>query len=107
MLSACIGIYDATLAAPRSLAGALAVALAIVGMQTPKTLHPPGGATALIAVICSPKLKALGYGYVLMPVLVGVVLLLLVDLVFNNVTASRHYPANRHWYRVWRWRYHE
>ena len=80
---------------------AAALALAIVGMQITKTLHPPGGATALIAVIGSPQLKALDYKYVLMPVLAGV-LLLLVALVCNNLSATRHYPTNKYWYRFWR-----
>src|SRR6185369_12864208 len=43
----------------------LAVAFSIVLMQISKTLHPPGGATALIAVIGSEKVKALGYWFVL------------------------------------------
>ena len=51
------------------LSSALAVALSIVMMQITKTLHPPGGATALIANIGSEKIKALGYMYVLSPVL--------------------------------------
>jgi CBS-domain-containing membrane protein len=89
------------------LAGALAVSLSIVGMQITKTLHPPGGATALIAVIGSPQLKALGYWYVLTPVLSGVLLLLLVALLFNNITASRHYPSNKNWYRFWQRKYGE
>src|SRR5215208_5029029 len=42
----------------------LAVSLAIVGMQITKTLHPPGGATALIAVTGSTAIKNLGYWYV-------------------------------------------
>jgi CBS domain-containing membrane protein len=83
------------------LAGALAVALAIVGMQITKTLHPPGGATALIAVIGSPQLKALGYGYVFVPVLAGVLVLLAVALLVNNATQARRYPANKNWYRFW------
>lgn len=36
-----------------------AVSFSIVLMQITKTLHPPGGATALIAVIGSPKIKTL------------------------------------------------
>jgi CBS domain-containing membrane protein len=87
------------------LAAALAVSLSIVGMQVTKTLHPPGGATALIAVIGSPQLKALGYFYLLAPVLTGALILLLVAVIFNNITATRHYPANKHWYRFWRRRY--
>jgi len=83
------------------LAAALAVSLAIVGMQITKTLHPPGGATALIAIIGSPQLKALGYWYVVMPVLTGVSLLLLVAVIVNNLAPTRRYPANKNWYRFW------
>lgn len=71
----------------------LAVALSIVGMQITKTLHPPGGATALIAVIGSEKIKALGYTYVLAPVFTGSLILLVVALVFNNITNHRSYPT--------------
>lgn len=77
------------------LASALAVALSIVAMQITKTLHPPGGATALIANIGSEKIKALGYGYVLSPVLTGVIILFVVALIFNNISKSRRYPLRK------------
>jgi len=70
----------------------LAVAQSIVLMQVTKTLHPPGGATALIAVIGSEKVKSLGYWYVVSPVLTGCLILLATALIFNNVTANRQYP---------------
>lgn len=74
----------------------LAVSFSIVLMQITKTLHPPGGATALIAVIGSVKIKSLGYLYVAFPVFTGAVILLVVAMVFNNITANRHYPnANK------------
>ncbi|GEL11395.1 HPP family protein [Flavobacterium glycines] len=76
------------------LAAPMAVSLSIVMMQITKTLHPPGGATALIAVIGTQKIKALGYWYVLSPVLTGVLILLFTALLFNNMTTSRNYPAN-------------
>jgi CBS domain-containing membrane protein len=87
------------------LSSALAVSLSIVLMQITKTLHPPGGATALIANIGSSKIQSLGYFYVLSPVLSGVLILLLVALLFNNMTPHRHYPMNKNWYKVWKRRY--
>lgn len=72
----------------------LAVSLSIIVMQYTKTLHPPGGATALIAVIGSEKIKSLGYYYIFSPVLSGVAILLLVALFFNNITSHRRYPTN-------------
>ena len=77
-----------------------AVAMSIVLMQITKTLHPPGGATALIAVIGTPKVKALGYLYVLSPVLTGALILLVVALVFNNITSHRKYPTDRSFTRI-------
>lgn len=71
----------------------LAVSLSIVVMQMTKTLHPPGGATALIAVIGSQDLKELGYLYVLFPVLTGAIILLIIALIFNNITPNRRYPV--------------
>lgn len=77
------------------LASALAVSLAIVGMQITKTLHPPGGATALIANIGSEKIKALGFFYILSPVMSGVLILFMVALVVNNIPVHRTYPYKK------------
>lgn len=74
------------------LAAPLAVATAIALMQLTKTLHPPGGATALIAVAGGEQIHRLGYLYVLAPVGLGALLLLAVALVVNNIPATRRYP---------------
>ena len=81
------------------------MSLSIVLMQVTKTLHPPGGATALIAIIGSEKIKGLGYMYVLSPVLTGVSILLMVALIFNNATSHRSYPKNKNWYKRWMTKY--
>jgi len=75
------------------IAAPLAVSLSIVVMQITKTLHPPGGATALIAVTGSAQITVLGYWYVLSPVLSGATILLIIALIFNNITSSRQYPS--------------
>lgn len=87
------------------LAAALAVSLSIVLMQITKTLHPPGGATALIAIIGSAKIKSLGFLYIVTPIGTGVIILLGVAMIFNNITENRSYPKNKHWYKVWKRRY--
>jgi len=74
------------------LAASVAVATAIAAMHLTRTLHPPGGATALIAVIGSDQVHGLGYVYVLVPATVGPLLLLLVALLANNIPQSRRYP---------------
>lgn len=82
------------------LSAPLAVAFSIVAMQYTKTLHPPGGATALIAVSSTGKIPELGYWYVLSPVLSGCLILLVVALVFNNMTKHRSYPNSTKWKRL-------
>jgi CBS-domain-containing membrane protein len=81
------------------LTASLSVSLSIVMMQLTKTLHPPGGATALIAVTGSAEIKNLGYWYVISPVLSGVLILLIVALLFNNMTSKRYYPTHKKYHK--------
>ncbi len=74
------------------LAAAVAVATAIAVMHATRTLHPPGGATALIAVIGSPKIHNLGYLYAVIPAGSGALIMLLVALLINNIPKTRRYP---------------
>ena len=74
------------------LASALAVSLAIMVMLATKTLHPPGGATALIAVIGGRAIYRLGFFYALIPVGLGAVILLIIALLVNNLAGNRKYP---------------
>lgn len=96
IISACIGVTIYKLLPEMIwITAPLAVSLSIIAMQFTKTLHPPGGATALIAIIGTEKIKALGYLYVLFPVLSGSLILLIVALIFNNITTYRNYPKDK------------
>jgi CBS-domain-containing membrane protein len=101
LVSAFIGVTVQQLA-PDVLwiAAPLAVSLSIVLMQITKTLHPPGGATALIAVTGSAQVKDLGYWYVLSPVLSGALILFVTALIFNNITSKRQYPAGKKYHHI-------
>ncbi|WP_431293335.1 HPP family protein [Pedobacter sp. P26] len=86
------------------LAAPLAVSISIIIMQCTKTLHPPGGATALIAVSSPGKIADLGYWYVISPVLTGCIILLAVALIFNNMTKNRSYPVRPTFKRFFRYK---
>lgn len=75
------------------IASAISVATAIAVMQATDTVHPPGGATALIAVIGSTKIHDLGYFYAVLPVGLGAVIMLIVALMVNRI-AKRDYPLS-------------
>jgi CBS-domain-containing membrane protein len=74
------------------IAAAVAVSTSIALMHLTKTLHPPGGATALIAVIGGESVHNLGYLYVVMPTALGASVMLIVALIVNNIPKSRKYP---------------
>ncbi len=74
------------------LAAPLAVALAMTLMHACRAFHPPGGATALIAVIGGRSIHDLGFFYAIMPVAAGAAILVLVALVVNNIPRQRQYP---------------
>jgi len=93
LISAVIGVTTARLVPLPEVAGPLAVGLAILAMHYTRCLHPPGGATALAAVVGGSTVHALGYGYLLTPVLANVVPLLLAGMAFNYPFRWRRYPA--------------
>lgn len=93
IFSAIIGVACYQLLNPNMwLASSVAVATAIAFMHATKTLHPPGGATALIAVIGSEKIHDLGYLYAVIPVGLGALIMLVVALLVNNLSRNRKYP---------------
>jgi len=93
ILAGLIGVacYKAFGATPW-MAGALASSLAIAAMLFTKTLHPPAGATALIAVIGGDKIHTLGFLYAFVPAGLGALILLVVALLVNNLSRNRKYP---------------
>lgn len=96
LISAFIGVSISKLVPNQLwLASSLAVSVSIVAMQITKTMHPPGGATALIANIGSEKIKSLGYLYVASPVFSGALILLIIALIVNNIPSHRNYPYKK------------
>ena len=93
VISAVVGVTVFKLLSPIPwLAAGVAVGTAIAAMHATKTLHPPGGATSLIAVLGGAKIHELGYFYALVPAGAGALILLVVALVVNNIPKSRRYP---------------
>lgn len=93
LLSAVVGVACWRWIPDLAIAASVAVGLAIGVMYLTRSIHPPGGATALAAVIGSGQLHELGFGYVFQPILVDVAVILFVAISFNAFFAWRHYPA--------------
>lgn len=96
IISAVIGVAAVQLFGPGWLAAALAVSLSIFAMQMSRSLHPPGGASALIAVAGSQSVHDLGWLYPIFPVGAGAVVLLAIALLVNNLRPGMRWPI--FWY---------
>lgn len=94
VLSGLVGVACQQLIPEATFAAAAAVGLAIVAMHATRCIHPPGGATALAAVIGGPDIHQLGFAYALVPVGLNCLLLIGVGIAYNYPFAWRRYPAS-------------
>ncbi len=94
LLSAFVGVTCQQLFPDQTWTPALAVGLAIGVMHYLRCMHPPGGATALAAVIGGAEIYRLEYFYLLMPILINVASIVLMAIVFNAFFPWRRYPAH-------------
>ncbi len=92
--SAFVGVACYQLVPDLFLAAGLAVGLAIGTMHVLRCIHPPGGATALVAVVGSAQIHALGFEYVIIPVLLNTVIIFSTAFVFNSFFPWRRYPTS-------------
>jgi CBS domain-containing membrane protein len=90
-ISALVGIACAKTIGNPLLAAPLAGSLAILVMFLLRCLHPPSGAVALTTVLGGPAVHAAGFGFAFVPVCLNSALIVLVALIFNNLT-GRRYP---------------
>lgn len=70
---------------------ALGVTMAAIAMLLTYTLHPPGGATAFVAVYTGQN-----FDFIFAPVGMGAVCLVIIALLVNNLPAGNRYPD--HWF---------
>lgn len=87
LISALVGVACSILLGHTWYSMAIAVTLAIVLMTVTGTLHPPGGATALICVMYS-----VSPDFILAPLMVGVVAMIVVAYCMNR---TRRYLDER------------
>ncbi|TNF09496.1 MAG: HPP family protein [Gammaproteobacteria bacterium] len=91
MVSAFVGVSSAKFVPDPLLAAALAVGFAMVAMTFMRCVHPPGGATAMVAVLGGDSIQQLGYGFVFQPVMVNALIVLAVATLINYIFRYKHY----------------
>lgn len=94
LVSGLIGITCLRYIPSATLAGSLGVGLSIGVMHYLRCLHPPAGATALAASLGNETVRAMGYGFVVAPLMLNVLIMLAVAVAFNFVFSWRRYPVS-------------
>ena len=95
LLSASIGVACVSLIPEPAVAAAAAVALAVAAMYLTHSLHPPGGAVALVPVLGDASTHQLHYQFLLTPVMINVTVMLFAALTIHNLPGGQRYPAPR------------
>lgn len=91
VISALVGIATGSLFADAVIASGVGVALAIGIMSLTRSLHPPGGAAALTAILGGPAVSAWGYWFPLVPVALNSLMLVACGMIFHRF-CGRAYP---------------
>lgn len=94
LISAFIGVSCYLVLGGSYTSAALAVGLSVGAMYYCRCIHPPGGATALTAVITGSAAHSLSYEFMVVPVLVSVIAILSIAVIFNYPFYWRRYPAH-------------
>lgn len=90
-ISALIGVTVVRLLPDPLIATGVAVALAIIAMSLTRSLHPPGGAAALTAVVGGSAVINAGFLFPFVPIALNSALLVLLGIIFHRLT-RRSYP---------------
>ncbi|WP_137861430.1 MULTISPECIES: HPP family protein [unclassified Sphingomonas] len=91
ILSIACGILATQLLGHGPIAAGLAVGGSILVMSATRSLHPPGGGCALLAVLGGPELLAKGYWLALVPGGLNAALLVVAGLIFHRFS-GHSYP---------------
>ena len=86
-ISSLVGLVFLHIFGPQWWALALAVGSSIAIMMASGTVHPPAGSNPVIVFLSQPA-----WSFLWFPTLFGALLLVLVALVYNNLSRSARYP---------------
>jgi CBS-domain-containing membrane protein len=87
ILSSFVGLLFLHVLGPQWWSMALATATAVALMMALHTTHPPAASNPIIVFLTQP-----GWSFLLFPTAIGVVVMLLTALLYNNLARASRYP---------------
>lgn len=88
LVSALIGVTVSQLIPDRMIAAGVAVGLSLWAMAVLRCMHPPGGGTALVAVLGGDAIQDAGFRFVLLPTFINALLLAGFASLFARLTSK-------------------
>jgi CBS domain-containing membrane protein len=91
LVSAFVGVTCYFLIPFDILAASLAIPLAMLAMHSLRCMHPPGGATAITAVIGGESIHQLGYAFMIVPVFINAIIVLSIAISVGTLREKNPY----------------
>ena len=91
LVSAFVGVSCYILIPSDILAASIAIPLAMYAMHKLHCMHPPGGATAITAVIGGESVHQLAYGFLLVPVFFNAIIILSIAISVGTLREKNPY----------------
>jgi len=89
-ISALVGVSVLAVVKDPAIAAGVAVSLAILVMSITRSLHPPGGAAALTAVIGGAAVRDAGFWFPFVPVAINSIALVGLGVLFHRLTGHQY-----------------
>ncbi|WP_037468953.1 HPP family protein [Shewanella marina] len=94
LIAAFIGISSYYLIPHPVIASSVAIGVSMLAMHLSGAMHPPGGATAVTAVIGGDTVHELGYYFIIVPVFFNAIILLSIAMAIGSFRAKNPYTLN-------------
>jgi len=94
LVSALVGVSCAKLISSALLASSLTIPLAMFAMHILRCMHPPGGATAITAVVGGEHVHELGYAFIVMPVFFNAIILLSIAMMVGTMREKNPFEVH-------------
>lgn len=94
LVSALVGVSCYKLFPNELFASSLAIPVAMLAMHALRCMHPPGGATAITAVIGGPNVHELGYAFVVVPVFINAIILLSIAMAVGTLRENNPFEVH-------------
>jgi len=94
LVSAFVGVSCYMLVPNELVASSLAIPMAMLFMHQLHCMHPPGGATAITAVIGGASVHELGYAFLIIPVFLNAIILLSVAMAIATLREENPFEVH-------------